>query len=71
MSSISPFSESDEEENKSGYDSDFEVKHSEEEEYDQSADEITDDEEENYRLQKEDHDTKFDSEDVSYQDLLS
>ena len=70
VSSISPFSESDEEENKSDSDSDFEVEHSEEEEYDQSADEFTDDEEEIYRLQKEDHDTKFDSDDVSYQDLL-
>ena len=71
VSNISPFSESDEEENKSGYDSDFEVEHSEKEDYDQSADEITEDEEENYRLQKEDHDTKFDSGDVFYQDLLS
>ena len=71
VSNISPFSESDEEENKSGYDSDFEVEHSEKEDYDQSADEITDDEEENYRFQKEDHDTKFDSGDVFYQDLLS
>ena len=71
VSSISPFSESDEEENKSDSDSDFEVEHSEEEDHDQSADEITDDEEKIYRLQKEDHYTKFDSEDVSYQDLLS
>ena len=71
VSSISPFSENDEEENKSDSDSDFEVGHSEEEERDQSADEFTDDEEQIYRLQKEDHDTKFCSEDVSYQDLLS
>ena len=71
MSSISPFSENGEEKNKSDSNSDFEVGHSEEEERDQSADEFTDDEEEIYRLQKEDHDTKFCSEDVSYQDLLS
>ena len=71
VSSISPFSESDQEGNKSYSDSDFEIEHSEEEERDQPTDKITDDEEEIYRLQKEDQDTKFDSEDVSYQDLLS
>ena len=62
--SISPFSESVEEGNKSYSDSDSEIEHSEEEERDQPTDEITDDEEEIYRLQKEDQDTKFDSEDV-------
>ena len=70
--SISPFSDSDEEESKYESDSDFKVEYSELEEHDrQSADEITEDEEEIYRLQKEDHDTKFDSEGVSYQNLLS
>ena len=69
VSSISPFSDSDEEESEYESDSDFEVEHSELEEHDQSADEITDDEEEIYRLQK-DHDTKFESEDVSYKNLL-
>ena len=71
MSSISPFSDSDEEDSESESDSDFEVERSELEEHDQSADEITDDEEEIHCLQKEDHDTRFDSEDVSYQNLLS
>ena len=52
MSSISPFSDSDEEVSESESDSDFEVEHSELEEHDQSADEITEDEEEIYRLQK-------------------
>ena len=71
MSCISPFSESDEEEGESDSYSDYESGHSEEEDHDQSANEITDYEEGIYRLEKEDHDTKFDLEDVSYQDLLS
>ena len=70
MSCISPFSESDEEEGESDSYSDYENGHSEEEDHDQSANEITDYEEGIYRLEKEDHDTKFDLEDVSYQDLL-
>ena len=64
-------SESDEEEGELDSYSDYEDGHSEEDDHDQSADEITDYEEGIYRLEKEDHDTKFDSEDVSYQDLLS
>ena len=71
VSSISSFTENDQKDSESESDSNFEVEHSEEEERDQSADEITYDEEENNSLQKEDHDTKFDSVDVFYQDLLS
>ena len=70
VSSISPFSKSDEEENKSDSDSDFEVEHSEEEQRDQSADEITGDEEEIYCVEKEVHDIKFDSEEIPDIDLI-
>ena len=95
MSSIPPFSESDDEDSESDSDSEFEVEHKGNEGHDQSADEmsqfsessyeegrsgsdsdygdersvITDDEEEIYCMEKEDHDVKVDSEEIPDIDL--
>ena len=68
---MSPFSESGNEEGGSGSDSDYEDECSEEKQHHQSADEITDGEEEIFRVEKEDHDIKFDSEEISDIDLLN
>ena len=58
------------EESGSGSDSDYEDECSEEKQHHQSADEITDGEEEIFRVEKEDH-IKFDSEEISDIDLLN